>query len=529
MNIIYDSYTFPEPSPSVVVSSEPVYLSGNYDYNVGNISLAGIITGDGIVELNSSREDMIAGLSSEFKTLQVDTDSFNFVKVEEISFEESDYTTVLPYSVTFSHYEEKVFSDFFGVSDPVDAWSFQAENKIVTATHTVSAKGVKKDANRPIDNAKNFVNSKRQENINNVSTFFTAIDVNYYVLEGTSEKIDAAAGSYSIEDTYKFHEDTAYDFVLPDKIVTCSVSIDTDKESKVKASVNGSIKGVLNGTNVSVSDFDFSKAQAIALEYLSESKSTEENYSLADLTADGFSYDVNEKSNSVEFSFSLVQEDQSQIINNNVLHKYTVDFSISKENGSFITASVNGTLSYFGIDNPIQVGEEENSARWLAVSAAFDTIDPYAVAITNYNTYKLELGSVYDFSQAQILSPKEKSSNINKSLESTTISYTYAYDDKFDFGAGTNLKDLKISLTNTRSISKEVPIETIAGFHSQLVSNKTKGAFGVSASASNEASDLPVLIGVADALVDRGYFVADSSKDIGVKSISYKLTKHYIS
>jgi len=34
---------------------------------------------------------------------------------------------------------------------------------------------------------------------------------------------------------------------------------------------------------------------------------------------------------------------------------------------------------------------------------------------------------------------------------------------------------------------------------------------------------------VADALVDRGYFVADSSKDIGVKSISYKLTKHYIS
>jgi hypothetical protein len=332
MDIIYDSYTFPEPSPSVVVSSEPVYLSGNYDYNVGSISLAGIITGDGIVELNSSREDMISGLSSEFKTLDVDTGSFNFVKVEEISFEESDYTTVLPYSVTFSYYEEKVFSDFFGVSDPVDAWSFQAENKIVTATHTVSAKGIKKDANRPIDNAKSFVDSKRQENINNVSAFFTAINASSYVLEGTSEKIDAAAGSYSIEDTYKFHEDTAYDFALPDKIVTCSVSIDTDKESKVKASVNGSIKGALNGTDVDVSDFDFSKAQNIALEYLSESKSTEENYSLDNLTADGFSYNVNEKANTVDFSFNLVQEDASQIINTNVLHKYTVDFSISKEN-----------------------------------------------------------------------------------------------------------------------------------------------------------------------------------------------------
>lgn len=528
MDIIYDSYTFPEPSPSVAVSSQPVYLSGNYDYNVGNISLAGIITGDGVVELNSVRENMISGLSSEFKTLNIDTGSFDFVKVEEISFEESDYTSVLPYSVSFSYYEEKVFSDFFGISDPVDAWSFQAENKIATATHTVSAKGIKKDANRPIDNAKSFVNSKRQKNINNVSAFFTAINANSYVLEGTSEKIDAAAGSYSIVDTYKFHEDTAYDFQLPDKIVNCSVSIDTDKESKVKASINGSVKGVLNGTGVSVSDFDFSKAQDIALEYLSESKSTEENYSLANLTADGFSYNVNEKANTVDFSFNLVQEDASQIINTNVLHKYTVDFSISKENGSFITASVNGTLSYFGIDNPIQLGEEENSARWLAVSAAFDTVDPYAVAFTNYNNYKLELGSVYDLSQAQTLSPKEKSYNINKSLESTTINYTYVYDDKFDFGAGTNLKNLKINLTNSLPISKRTPIKTVAGFHSQVVSNKTKGSFEVNASASNEAQDLPALIAAADALVDRGYFVADSSKNIGVKSISYKVKKHYI-
>ena len=446
MNITYDSYTFPDPSPSVAISSNPVYLAGNYDYNVGSISLAGIITGDGIVELNSSREEIISNLSSEFKTLKVDNEIYDFVKVEEISFEESDYTTVLPYSVTFSYYEEKVFSDFFGVSNPVDSWSFQEEDKIVTAIHIVSAKGIKKDANRPIDNAKSFVNSKRQENINNVSAFFTTINASSYVLEGTSEKIDEALGSYSITDTYRFHEDSAYDFGLSNKIVNCSVSIDTDKESKVKAKVDGTVIGGLDENNVSVSDFDFSKAQTIALEYLSESKATGENYSIADLTADGFSYNINEKANTMGFSFSLVQEDQSQIINGNVLHKYSVDFSISKEKGSFITASVNGSLSYFGVDNPIQAGEEENSARWIAVSSAFNTIDPYAAASTNYNNYKIEVGSIYDLSATQSLSPKEKNYNIEKSLKSTTINYSYTYNDKFDFGAATNLKNLKISL-----------------------------------------------------------------------------------
>jgi len=527
MNITYDSYTFPDPSPSVAISSEPVYLAGNYDYNIGKISLAGIITGDGIVELNSSREEIISNLSSQFKTLKIDNEVYDFVKVDQISFSESDYTSVLPYSIDFSYYEEKAFSDFFGVSEPVDAWSFQEEDKIVTAVHIVSAKGIKKDNKRPIDNAKSFVENREQKSTN-VSAFFTAINANSYVLEGTSEKIDEALGFYSITYTYRFHEDSAYDFGLSNKIVNCSVSIDTDKESKVKAKVDGNVIGGLNENNVSVSDFDFSKAQAIALEYLSESKATKENYSIADLTADGFSYNINEKANTMGFSFSLVQEDQSQIINGNVLHKYSVDFSISKENGSFITASVNGSLSYFGVDNPIQAGEEENSARWLAVSSAFNTINPYAIASTNYNDYKIEVGSIYDLSTTQSLSPKEKNYNIQKSLKSTTINYSYTYNDKFDFGAATNLKNLKISLTNTLSIPKVAPIETVAGFYTQTVSNKVRGIFGVTASASNEAADLPALIFVADNLVDRGYFVADSSKNIGVKEISYSLTKYYL-
>jgi hypothetical protein len=527
MNITYDSYTFPDSSPSVAISSEPVYLAGDYDYNVGSISLAGIITGNGVAELNSIREDMISGLTSEFKTLKIDTDSFDFVKVEEISFEDSDYTSVLPYSVNFSYYEDKVFSNFFGISDPVDAWSFQEQDKIVTAIHIVSAKGIKKDANRPIDNAKSFVEN-RQKNIDSVSAFFKSKNAGSYVLQGTSEKIDESSGFYSITETYRFHEDSAYDFELSNKIVNCSVSIDTDKESKVKASVNGTVTGGLNGNDVSVSDFDFSKAQTIALEYLNESKSDKENYSAANLTADQFSYDINEKDNSIKFSFSLVQEDQSQVINGNVIHKYSVDYSVSKESGSFITASVNGSLSYFGVDNPIQAGEEENSARWVAVSSAFDTINPYAIASTNYNDYKIELGQIYDLSTTQALSPNYKSYNIQKSLKSTTITYSYTYNDKFDYGAGTNLKNLKITLNNNLSISKVVPLETVAGFHSQVVSNKVRGVFGVTASASNEDADLPALISVAENLFDRGYFVAESSKNVGSKEISYTLTKYYL-
>ena len=125
-SITYGSYTFPDPTPLVGQSVNPVYVAGKLDHYQDGVELIGNLTGANLSGLHLQKMQMISGLMSEYETLTVSNDDsnkeFTCSKPTSISFSDSDLTTVLPYSVSFESFSSGVFSEYFGVQSPVDNW-----------------------------------------------------------------------------------------------------------------------------------------------------------------------------------------------------------------------------------------------------------------------------------------------------------------------------------------------------------------------------------------------------------------------
>ena len=179
--VTYGSYTFPAPSPMVGQSSRMVYVSGEVDHSIDTISIVGTITGQNISGLDVQKMRMISGMLSEFQTLTISNDtsdrSFNHAKPNSITFDSSDLTTVLPYSVEFEAPSSGTFlANFFGVTNPSDVWSFtEQDGRITEAVHTVSAVGVKTGSQEALTNARDFVTG-RTTGFLNISLFQTGVD-----------------------------------------------------------------------------------------------------------------------------------------------------------------------------------------------------------------------------------------------------------------------------------------------------------------------------------------------------------------
>ena len=119
---------------------------------------------------------MISGLLSEFQTLTITGDVegkiYSGAKPKSIEFSQSDLTTILPYSASFTSYASGTFSKFFGVTEPQDSWSFsEQDGRVTEATHSVSARGLNLgNSVTALTNAKTFV-SGRVGGLTNISLF----------------------------------------------------------------------------------------------------------------------------------------------------------------------------------------------------------------------------------------------------------------------------------------------------------------------------------------------------------------------
>ena len=127
--VTYGSYTFPTPSPFVAETTAPIFLSGQSDYFMDQVSLIGNITGSDLSGLDLQKMQMISGLLSEFQTLKITGDAegkvYSGAKPVSISFSDSDLTTVLPYSVSFGR-------EFFPTIDVMGVKCFGSLSLLIT-------------------------------------------------------------------------------------------------------------------------------------------------------------------------------------------------------------------------------------------------------------------------------------------------------------------------------------------------------------------------------------------------------------
>lgn len=519
-SIQYSGYNFPEPLPLLAESSTPMFLSGLYDHSSVDMQLVGFLTGSDISSLSLQKQQMISGLLNEYGDLVVqisgDTKTYEKTLPVSLDFQDSDMTTILPYSASFKTFTGESFSNFFGVSSPKNEWSFQEqENQIVQATHTISAQGEKVNDQDALQNAIDFVTG--QTGFYNVAPILTGSNA---FLKSRNENINRKTANYSITEVYHFdgsdRQETA------SGIVTYETTVNYNKDGGLNAGINGSIYGSFDGEQVHTGLFTPQDATNALIQDVAASMSSYDSgaFSFIRNQPNTYSYNINTGSNTIDFSFSYIDLDNIDQIGN-IGHKYKSSVQADKDQANFIV-SAEGELFFNGINSVVNTGLYEDSARFQEIDAVYSGIDPYNVAYQGWLDF--QLGDM-DFTGLNVyLNSTVKSRSVQKDPVNNRITYSAQFDTSIDLNTGLN--NLVVSITDKIPLQLSNVVPTIGGFASQLVSERTLGEYSISATADEQSGRLQDLKNVISEYIS-GDFDQSDSHSIGVNNISYNISKFY--
>jgi len=483
LSVTYGNYTFPEPKPFVGISDEVFSYSGIADHSLQKISIVGAFTGANIGTLYTQKNLLISGFSNEYQTLTVGSTGYNYIKALSIDFPASKQEKFLPYSVELQTYSDSTFSKFFGVTEPKNTWEFaEQENRIVRATHDVSAKGVKTSATDPLTVARNFVDAAIAPGLEDLSFSFSGISG---FLVSKNESVNRVNNFYGVQEEYLFS--TSNEKITNSGIVVANTQIVYSKGEGLKVKVQGSIQGGLTGVNshaaVTTGMFTCDNARQVAANALERTKEVYESGVYGCVFRDPVSYNYNHDVEANKLGFNFEFGDPSDLRLGNILNNYTVSLDGNKDS-STISANINGSFKYDGCFDFFsgEVIEIEQQSRFQQVEAAFSGFAPYSVVLDHYKNF-VDL-DIYDCSGIYNLSPQVVNSNVTKNPFNSEINYSYVFDSNIDFTSGA-LKNSRFSINYNLPIAKTGIKETINGFATQKTHNRSLGEISLSASADN--------------------------------------------
>lgn len=497
INVKYNGARFPDPQPFFTISDNPVIIGGKVDHVSTSVQIIGTITGNNLSALETQKKYLITGLSSAFKTLEIGSGSYSFAQPLDLSFQDSDLTTILPYSVNFILYQplqnNGATTLYTGVSDLEDSWSFtEGENLIVEAVHRVSATSKKVDNQSNLNTARHFVTGR----INNVNgdtsrSSFEQFAVflrgnNTGFLKSRVEEIDRFRGVYSITDTFAYS--IGEENIHPSGILNVNTNINWTPDGGLGIRVEGSLQGGLTGYDllnypkyepVNTGMFTPNDAKYWASQAVARSKSPAESgfYGEVFNAPRNYEYSIDGESNLMNFSFEFV--DPSDPRTKNTKHEYTASVNATKDSNT-ITVDVNGSISYQGFDGVFITGQPETGVRFAAVSGEFEKVNQYAIAINAYKDF-LDIAPVYDNNSGLNRSPISLS--VTKNPFESTISYNYTFDNNIDISTGL-LENARFAINKTKSILTSFAQETISNGFSVQEGYLTIPSISINASAN---------------------------------------------
>lgn len=448
--ISYGGYSFPHPYPFLALDYSPVIISGVVDHSVLTASLVGEFTGCNFTNLKIQKDNLIKALSTGFQTLIVGEKTYQYAQPLTVDFSSSNIKNRLPYSIEFTIQNDTNFSQFYGIKDPVDTWSFsEQEDRTVSATHTVSAYGVKISGDS-LNNAINFVNSRLTGFDNTYSITLTGSSP---ILISKNEEINRVSNFYSITENWKYSiSQNGYD--KEDSIVRADCSINYNSDGSLQVTVKGRIEGGISGTADS-GYFTKQQAKDFAKNALSQSKVSFESSLYGSIFQEPrtYSYNLNTGANIIDFSYDFGDPTDTRL--EEVLHDYTTSIQASKDS-ALISVSVNGEIYYNKTNNPNTGGSPELEYRFTKVNEYFNTINPFALAIEGYGFFNQGNS---DYTKTN-LSNSVVSYNISKNPFNSKISYDYNYNNNVDFFNG-NLLNPSVSISTNQEFIKYGVNQTI--------------------------------------------------------------------
>lgn len=408
-----------------------------------NIKLEGQITGklgpNSLYDLDNKKNKIISGFKDDNLRIRivedgVDVFGSDICQIESVSFDQSKYYALLPFSISASCYDSGSFGQNYGVVEPQDSWDYsESEDGILSLKHSVSAAGFNSSGQSAIANAKKWVVGKTGVSNRISSLKFSAVETADFVLESFSEQVDRFNGRYSIEESYRADLLKSNNYGAGILRYTIDVSKNID-EGITDVSIDGSVVGK---SNIGLADMALLRAKLNAEDFFqiaadSASKST----GASKLNSQPYSRSVTENQNASEISFSINYDD-NPIPPGEAKCVYKVDFS----------EDLIKNITDIKIDAEILCDRGDASIRWTAVKDYYENrFDGYDIALKEY----LLAGYTKSFSST----PKTESINFDEF--NNRIAYSANWSDKY-----MPYSDILISISEKVTITPSLKIYTI--------------------------------------------------------------------
>jgi hypothetical protein len=462
-SITYDNFTFKEPIP-LVSKNEEIINYGDRWGQITKISLQGQLTGvcpNDFNQLISGQNNLISGFSRDFKPFTISENgktifTSDTCTVRSINFDQSKYVKMLNYTIELDCYERDLFTQSFGILDPVNEYTFtENEDQSLTINHNVSAKGINTSTFSAMDNARNYVYALTGYNpsiipININNSNYTPL------LRSYTENINRLNGTYGIQESYVVDiSNNAY--INPQYFTryttTINKSINTDFDS---ISIQGSIQGAkrtpfsgiryyasgLNLFNICSNDFGSSNQ-------------------LNDIPI-SLSFDENQAANTINFNATydtniIYDEDYG------TASYFDLNTDISKDAITSITSvSISGPI----VSRGGNLKQKYESAKALLASATNDYGDIITYLQLQANNAYVAVKSIMNIPSLITLNPNFRSFSITESPEKGEISLSATFDDK-DLAPAVYIKSnsFEVSYEPKIDLFRPRPTYNINGFY----------------------------------------------------------------
>jgi hypothetical protein len=405
------------PAPFVYFDKE--YIENGQSWGSKyNLKLDGQITGkldfNSFYDLEIKKGKLISGfikdhLSFVIKEDKVTIFSSDICQIESISFDESKYFGVLPFSISASCYDSGSFGNHYGVMNPVDSWEYsESEDSMVSLKHSISAEGFNSSGISAIANVKKWASSRTGIAGKVSSLKIKDISGSDFVLDSFSEQVDRFNGKYSIQENYK--ADLLSSNSVGFGILRYTFDVNKNIDNGITSvSIEGSVIGK---SNIGLADMSLLRAKLNAENFFDlAANCAMKSTGAIKLNSTPVSRSIAENINNSEITFSIKYDD-NPIAPGKAKCIYKVELS---EN--LIKKIVDIKL-----DAEIVCDRGDQSIRWAAVN------DYY---VKDFKAYNLSLIEYTRAGYTKKFSTTPKTESINFDEFNAKISYSASWSDRY--------------------------------------------------------------------------------------------------
>jgi hypothetical protein len=424
------------PTPFVSISNDYIDF-GNKWNQVTNITLEGQLTGKYLGApsfnlLNEAAQNLYNNFSENYKSFYITENNSqiyyaNNAIINTINIDQSSWYGILPFTVELSVYDNNLFQDYYGVIEPEENFSFEEEEgDILVLKHSVSAKGFNTNNKNAIQNAKEWVLSKK----GNINTIFPALIKNTnlvnnrpYLLYSSQEVIDRFNGVYSWEGVYK----KSLNLENPNN---CLLNYSIDFNSGIEDGIlTSTINGNLEGNNLNILKQEYNNLNLYNLCSTVSNQLFKEP--LSNKPVSQSVSEINEE-NKISFASTFNNDYSDEIINN-----YTVD----------IKEDILKCLRTVNITAEISCKYGDIETKWQKVEGFYKT--QFRPSDIINQEFKKEYPS-------NNLNPTPLTESISFDQFNAKINYSAEYSDK-QVSYSADILNLTANVSYTPSIKIHVP------------------------------------------------------------------------